>query len=53
MSIAIFGAGNVGMALGKALVGRGESVVFGAPDPAKYRDAVAKLGAAASIGPTA
>ena len=53
MSIAIIGAGNVGMALGMALVARGESVVFGVPDPAKYRDAVAKLGAAAGIGATA
>lgn len=52
MSIAIIGAGNVGMALGKALLARGESVVFGVPDPAKYRDAVAQLGAAASIGAT-
>ncbi len=52
MGIAIIGAGNVGMALGKAFVARGESVVFGVPDPAKYRDAVAKLGAAASIGAT-
>jgi 8-hydroxy-5-deazaflavin:NADPH oxidoreductase len=53
MSVAIIGAGNVGMALGQALVARGESVVFGVPDPGKYREAVARLGAKASIGATA
>jgi 8-hydroxy-5-deazaflavin:NADPH oxidoreductase len=53
MSIAIIGAGNVGMALAQALVGRGESVVFGVPDPDKYRVAAANLGARARIGPTA
>jgi hypothetical protein len=53
MSIGIIGAGNVGMALGQALVARGETVVFGVPDPGKYREAVARLGAQASIGSTA
>ena len=53
MSIAIIGAGNVGMALAQALVSRGETVVFGVPDPDKYRAAAARLGARASIGPTA
>jgi 8-hydroxy-5-deazaflavin:NADPH oxidoreductase len=53
MSIAIIGAGNVGMALARALVARGESVVFGVPDPGKYREAAARFGAAASIGTTA
>ena len=53
MSIAIIGAGNVGMALGQALVARGESVVFGVPAPEKYREAAARLGAKAGIGPTA
>jgi 2-polyprenyl-6-methoxyphenol hydroxylase-like FAD-dependent oxidoreductase len=37
--IAILGAGNVGMALAGALVAAGESVIFGVPDPAKYRAA--------------
>ena len=53
MSIAIIGAGNVGMALAQALVARGETVVFGVPDPDKYRAAAGRLGPAASIGPTA
>lgn len=52
MTISIIGAGNVGMALGKAFVAKGEKVVFGVPDPVKYRDAVAVLGAAATIGTT-
>jgi predicted dinucleotide-binding enzyme len=41
MSISIIGAGNVGMALGKAFTSRGEAVVFGVPDPGKYAQAVA------------
>jgi 8-hydroxy-5-deazaflavin:NADPH oxidoreductase len=53
MRIGIIGAGNVGMSLGQALIARGESVVFGVPDPGKYREAVARLGARASIGTTA
>ncbi len=51
-SIAILGAGNVGLALAKAFVAKGETVVFGVPNPDKYRDAVAALGPAASIGST-
>jgi len=51
--IAILGAGNVGMALARALIARGESVVFGVPNPDKYRDAVAALGPSATIGNTA
>lgn len=50
--IAILGAGNVGMALARAFVARGESIVFGVPDPDKYRNAVAALGPAASVGST-
>jgi hypothetical protein len=50
--IAILGAGNVGMALAHAFVAKGETVVFGVPNPDKYRDAVATLGPAASVGPT-
>lgn len=44
MSISIIGAGNVGMALGSAFSRRGESVVFGVPDPGKYLQTVAGLG---------
>lgn len=44
MAISIIGAGNVGMALGQALTRRGESVVFGVPEPQKYAAAVAGLG---------
>ena len=50
--IAILGAGNVGMALARAFIAKGESIVFGVPDPDKYRNAVAGLGPAASIGST-
>lgn len=50
MSISIIGAGNVGLALGKAFTSRGEPVVFGVSDPAKYAHAVAGLGALAMIG---
>jgi len=49
--IGIIGAGNVGIALASALIAKGETVVFGAPNPGKYRDTVAALGPAASIGP--
>jgi hypothetical protein len=51
--IAILGAGNVGIALARALIARGESIVFGVPNPDKYRDAVAALGSSATIGNTA
>lgn len=53
MSIAIIGAGNVGMALGRAFTQRGESVVFGVPDPAKYTGAIDALGARARVTTTA
>ncbi|MCA3234831.1 MAG: NADPH-dependent F420 reductase [Cupriavidus sp.] len=36
MSISIIGAGNVGQALSKAFTAKGEKVVLGVPDPAKY-----------------
>ncbi len=49
MSISIIGAGNVGMALGSAFISRGESVVFGVPDPEKYRESVSALGDGASV----
>jgi predicted dinucleotide-binding enzyme len=51
--IAILGAGNVGIALAHAWIARGESIVFGVPNPDKYRDAVAALGPSAMIGSTA
>jgi predicted dinucleotide-binding enzyme len=53
MGIAIIGAGNVGMALGKAFTARGETVVFGVPDPGKYAGAIAALGARARVATTA
>lgn len=52
MSISIIGAGNVGMALARAFTQRGESVVFGVPDPGKYGAAVAALGAQARVTTT-
>lgn len=48
--VAILGAGNVGIALARAWIARGESVVFGVPRPDKYREAVAAFGASAAIG---
>lgn len=51
MAISIIGAGNVGLALAKAFVAKGESVVFGVRDPAKHAAAVAALGPNASVGP--
>lgn len=48
MSLSILGAGNVGMALGRAFARHGESVVFGVPDPAKHAEAAAALGARAA-----
>lgn len=53
MSIAILGAGNVGMALGQALTRRGETVVYGVPEPQKYAAAVAALGERARLTGTA
>ena len=51
--ITVIGAGNVGMALARAFTQRGEQVFIGVPDPAKYRAAVAALGAAARLGTAA
>jgi hypothetical protein len=53
MSISIIGAGNVGMALASALIQRGESIVFGVPDPLKYSEEVAEMGAMARVTSTA
>jgi hypothetical protein len=52
MAISILGAGNVGMALAKALVRKGESVRFGVPEPGKYRREVDALGPSAVVGTT-
>ncbi len=52
MSISIIGAGNVGMALGRAFTQRGETVVYGVPEPAKYQAAVAALGDKARVTTT-
>ncbi len=49
MKLSIIGAGNVGMALARALVRAGESVTLGVPDPAKYQASVAALGPAAKL----
>jgi hypothetical protein len=50
MTISIIGAGNVGRALAQALVGKGESVFLGVPEPEKYRSVVHALGERARIG---
>jgi len=52
-AIAIVGAGNVGMALARAFIAKGESVVFGVPDPGKYGKVVSALGPAARVAATA
>jgi hypothetical protein len=52
MSISIIGAGNVGIALGQAFAQRGESVVYGVPEPAKYQTTVAALGRNARVTTT-
>lgn len=49
MSISIIGAGNVGMALGRAFVARGETVVMGVPDPTRYAAQIASLGPLARV----
>jgi hypothetical protein len=53
MSISIIGAGNVGTALGRAFTQRGEAVVFGVPEPARYAETVAALGVRARVTTTA
>jgi predicted dinucleotide-binding enzyme len=50
MTIAIIGAGNVGMALAKGLLACGETMFFGVPEPGKYAAAVAALGSGARAG---
>jgi len=55
MTIAIIGAGQVGNALGRNLVARGEHVHFGVPNPDKYAPLARDLGSRARVGtvPTA
>lgn len=53
MTISILGAGNVGLALAGAFTRRGETVVLGVPQPAKYAAAVAALGERAQLTTTA
>lgn len=53
MNLSIIGAGNVGLALARALIRRGQAVTFGVPDPAKYAAAVGALGELARVGPVA
>lgn len=53
MTISILGAGNVGLALAGAFTRRGESVVLGVPQPAKYTAAVAALGERTRLTTTA
>lgn len=53
MTISIIGAGNVGMALASNLIGKGESVFFGVPEPAKYAAGVQALGSRAQVGTVA
>lgn len=49
MSISIIGAGQVGMALGRAFSRRGEAIVFGVPEPARHADTIAQQGAWARV----
>jgi predicted dinucleotide-binding enzyme len=51
-TIGILGAGNVGTALARAFIAKGEYVHIGVPDPDKYRATVAALGSRASIDST-
>jgi 8-hydroxy-5-deazaflavin:NADPH oxidoreductase len=49
MKISILGAGNVGMALARALLRAGLPVTIGVPDPARHAEAVAALGPQATL----
>ena len=49
MKMSILGAGNVGMALARALLRAGQPVTIGVPDPARYTEAVATLGTQATL----
>ncbi len=49
MKISILGAGNVGMALARALLRAGQPVTIGVPEPARHAAAVAALGPDAAL----
>jgi hypothetical protein len=49
MNLSILGAGNVGMALARALSRAGQPVTLGVPDPARHADSVAALGPQARL----
>jgi 8-hydroxy-5-deazaflavin:NADPH oxidoreductase len=49
VNISILGAGNVGMALARALLRAGQPVTLGVPNPARYAEVVAALGPQASL----
>lgn len=53
ITISIIGAGNVGLALGQAFTQRGQTIVFGVPEPARYQAAVDALGDKARLTSTA
>jgi predicted dinucleotide-binding enzyme len=50
MTIAIIGAGTVGLTLGKALARHGEAVAFGLSSPAKYAADIAAIPNARALG---
>lgn len=49
MNLSILGAGNVGMALARALLRAGQPVTLGVPEPARYAEAAAALGPQATL----
>lgn len=53
MTLAIIGAGQVGLALGRAFTREGRAVTFGVSAPDKYEGAVAALGGLARVLGTA
>jgi predicted dinucleotide-binding enzyme len=53
MTISILGAGNVGLALARAFIAKGEAVRLGVPEPGKYREATSQLGPSATVGTVA
>jgi hypothetical protein len=52
MNVSLIGAGNVGMALSRALVRAGQPVVLGVPEPPRYQAAVDALGTLARLTDT-
>lgn len=49
MKVSILGAGNVGLALARALLRAGQPVTLGVPEPERHREAVAALGPQATL----